>query len=250
MLLPGLLAAGIGSLISIGMGSMTGFSTSAYALGALTLPRLDEPALADFAWTFLLAVGVAVFVFAVMRLGLLTWLRPPPPVPRPARGRRRGRAAGGRLPRNRAARAIEEVLFSGQEALPGLAAGAGTWSIGALLLVLALQGPRLGHLARQLPRRPDLPGAVHRRRRRDPRLAPPWLRPDRGGRGRDGSRGGLGAAPAALLRDARLASWSAKAAPGSEPLIIVGVVVAYLVTVGLGKALDRDPEPAAKAAPA
>ena len=35
ILLPGLLAAGIGSLISIGMGSLTGLSTSAYALGSL-----------------------------------------------------------------------------------------------------------------------------------------------------------------------------------------------------------------------
>ena len=57
ILLPGLLAAGIGSLISIGMGSLTGLSTSAYALGSLPLPTLDEPALADFAWTFLLAIG-------------------------------------------------------------------------------------------------------------------------------------------------------------------------------------------------
>ena len=37
ILLPGLLAAGIGSLVSIGMGSFTGLSSSAYALDALPL---------------------------------------------------------------------------------------------------------------------------------------------------------------------------------------------------------------------
>ncbi len=106
ILLPGLLAAGIGSLISIGMGSLTGLSTSAYALGTLTLPTLDQPALADFAWTFVLAVGVAALTFAVMRLGLLDpRLRPPQAVPRPARGGDRRRPAGGRLPRMRPARA-------------------------------------------------------------------------------------------------------------------------------------------------
>src|SRR6202012_813647 len=70
ILLPGLLAAGVGSLISIGMGSLTGLSTSAYALGTLTLPPLDQPALAAFAWPFLLAIGGAAPAFAVMQLGL------------------------------------------------------------------------------------------------------------------------------------------------------------------------------------
>src|ERR1700710_997387 len=72
ILLPGLLAAGIGSPVSIRGGSLTGLSTSAPALGTLTLPPLDQPALADFAWTFLLAIGVAALTFGVMRLGLLT----------------------------------------------------------------------------------------------------------------------------------------------------------------------------------
>src|SRR5256714_6296988 len=43
LLIPGLTAAGVGSLVSIGMGSWTGLSTSAYALGALPLPQLARP---------------------------------------------------------------------------------------------------------------------------------------------------------------------------------------------------------------
>src|SRR3954452_3307724 len=38
VLIPGLLAAGIGSPLSIGMGSFTGLSSSAYAIGPLPLP--------------------------------------------------------------------------------------------------------------------------------------------------------------------------------------------------------------------
>src|SRR5205807_8732271 len=38
ILLPGLIGAGIGTLVSLGMGSFTGLSTSAYALAPLTLP--------------------------------------------------------------------------------------------------------------------------------------------------------------------------------------------------------------------
>ena len=42
VLVPGLLAAGIGTLVSIGVGSFTGLSTSAYALG--TAAALGRPA--------------------------------------------------------------------------------------------------------------------------------------------------------------------------------------------------------------
>src|SRR6185503_7260949 len=57
VLLPGLMAAGIGSLVSIGMGSFTGLSTSDYALGTLSLPTFARPDVADFGWTILLGVA-------------------------------------------------------------------------------------------------------------------------------------------------------------------------------------------------
>ena len=43
ILLPGLLAAGIGSLVFIGMGSLTGLSSSAYAIAPLSLPKYHAP---------------------------------------------------------------------------------------------------------------------------------------------------------------------------------------------------------------
>ncbi len=43
VLLPGLLAAGIGSIVFLGMGTITGLSTSAYALDLLELPARPGP---------------------------------------------------------------------------------------------------------------------------------------------------------------------------------------------------------------
>ena len=43
VLLPGLLAAGIGSIVFLGMGTVTGLSTSAYALDLLGLPPRPGP---------------------------------------------------------------------------------------------------------------------------------------------------------------------------------------------------------------
>ena len=43
ILLPGLIAAGIGSLVFIGMGTLTGLSSGAYAVAPLALPHYREP---------------------------------------------------------------------------------------------------------------------------------------------------------------------------------------------------------------
>src|SRR4051794_5173731 len=75
VLIPGLLAAGIGSLVSIGMGSITGLSTSDYALGTLPVPSLAQPTLPDFGWAIVLAAAVAVISFGALRIGLMVSVR-------------------------------------------------------------------------------------------------------------------------------------------------------------------------------
>lgn len=72
ILLPGLLAAGLGSLISTGIGSISGLSSSDYALGALPLPKLDAPTLAQFAWAIPLAIVVALVVHLILEIGRRT----------------------------------------------------------------------------------------------------------------------------------------------------------------------------------
>ena len=70
ILLPGLLAAGIGSLVFIGMGSLTGLSTSAYAIPPpLSLPAYHEPTVSALAWTIVLAIVVAIVVFLIVQIG-------------------------------------------------------------------------------------------------------------------------------------------------------------------------------------
>ena len=67
ILLPGLMASGIGSLVFVGIGSLTGLSSKAYALPPLTLPAYPTPKLADFGWVVLLSFVTALVVFLVMR---------------------------------------------------------------------------------------------------------------------------------------------------------------------------------------
>jgi hypothetical protein len=68
VLLPGLVSAGVGSLVFIGLGSWSGFSTSAWQLSPFPLPPFGGPGWGDFGWTIVLAVAVAVGSFAIMEL--------------------------------------------------------------------------------------------------------------------------------------------------------------------------------------
>src|SRR3954451_4078406 len=50
VLIPGLLASGLGSLVWMGLGSFSGLSTSAIALDPVQLPKFARPEIADFGW--------------------------------------------------------------------------------------------------------------------------------------------------------------------------------------------------------
>ena len=66
IVLPGLLAAGIGSLVYLGMGYLTGLSTSAYALNPLELAAVPQLTVVHFLWTFVVAAAAAVVTFAII----------------------------------------------------------------------------------------------------------------------------------------------------------------------------------------
>jgi H+/Cl- antiporter ClcA len=234
VLIPGLLAAGIGSLVSIGLGSFTGLSTSAYSLGVLPVPAFARPDIADFAWTIPLAAAVAVGTFAIFRLAKVThrlasWR---PFLVLPAVGIAVSAAA---IAFSQATdKGVGEVLFSGQDALPGLVAQAGTWSLGALALLIVFKGfayaislgsfrggptfPAMflgaaaGVMAAQLPGF-DLTPAV---------------------------AVGIGAGVASVLRIPLSAVvlatlLTANAGVGAGPVVIVGVVVAYMTTIFISR---------------
>ena len=110
------------------MGSLTGLSSSAYAVAPLSLPHYREPNVAAFGWTVLLAVVCAVAVVLIVRIGraIAAIVSKHPFVVISSRCSA-GRGPGHRLRRDhRKARHL--VLFSGQDTMGTLVASASTVS--------------------------------------------------------------------------------------------------------------------------
>jgi H+/Cl- antiporter ClcA len=133
VMLPGLLAAGTGALVFIGMDSLTGLGT--FSLAIPSLPTFVRPDGAEFAWAFAIGLAAAVVGTVVRRLALA--IRPyverrlvllTPIMGLVIAGLAIAYAEGsGKDP--------SEVLFSGQTALPTLIATSASYSVGALLLL-------------------------------------------------------------------------------------------------------------------
>jgi H+/Cl- antiporter ClcA len=230
ILLPGLLAAGIGSLVSIGMGSFTGLSSSAYALSALPLPAFHDPHVGNFGWTIVLGILVAAGGQLIMRGGLDTYRivkrRPVLALPLVALliagiAIGFGQATG---------KSIDEVLFSGQDQLPGLVAHAGGYSLGALALLLVAKGVAYAFSLGSFRGGPTFPaiflgaaaGIMMSHLPGFPITVAVAV--------------GMAAGTATILRLPLSAVvigtvLTAHSGVGDEPLIIVGVVVAYVVTL-------------------
>jgi len=138
VLVPGLLAAGVGSLIFVGLDNWTGLGT--FSLTVSTIPHFGSPTVAEFLWAIAIGLMGAVVAAAIFRMATLL---------RPVVARRRmvltpvvGLAVGGLAIAFAAAtdRSSSEVLFSGQTALPTLVQQSADWTVGALLMLLACKG--------------------------------------------------------------------------------------------------------------
>lgn len=138
LLIPGLLAAGIGSLIFVGLDHLTGFGT--FSLTVSQIPHVGSPTGAEFLWAIAIGLLAAVLAAGIFRVARM--LRPlverqrfllTPIVGLTVGGLAIAFAAG-------TGRSSSEVLFSGQSALPTLILQAGSWTVGALLLLLACKG--------------------------------------------------------------------------------------------------------------
>jgi len=239
VIVPGLLAAGVGSLVSIGIGSFSGLSTSAYALGAVPLPPFDRPDLASVAWTVPLGVVVAVGSWAIFRLARSAEpvLVRRPFVMLPLAG---ALVAGLAIAFAQLTdKGADEVLFDGQDALSGLASDAGSWSLGALGLLLLLKGLAWAISLAGFRGGPTFPAmflgaaaGVAASHLPGFDLTPAFAI-------------GIGAGVAAVLRlplsgVVIAVLLTAPAGAGSAPLVIVGVVAAYLTTLALPQ--PRPPE--------
>ena len=58
VLVPGLLAAGVGALIFVGLDSWTGFGT--FSLAVPNIPPFGSPTVAEFLWAIVIGVAAAV----------------------------------------------------------------------------------------------------------------------------------------------------------------------------------------------
>ncbi len=140
VLLPGLLAAGVGSMVFIGLGSFSGFSTAAWQLAPFPLPSFGGPGWGDFGWTALLAVLVAVVVFAIMELA--RWSKRVVDLHPYLFTTAAGLTVGGLAIAfaEASGQSPDAVLFSGQEAFGSLFGQAATVSLSTLALLLLFKG--------------------------------------------------------------------------------------------------------------
>jgi chloride channel protein, CIC family len=232
ILVPGLLASGIGSLVWIGMGSWTGLSTSAISISALKLPPFDRPDVADFGWTIALAVTVAVVTFLIFRIarGTHRFAVPRPFLVIPLAGMA---VAGLAIAFSQAAdKSVSEVLFSGENSINSLVANPADWSLSALALLLAFKGLAYGLSLGTFRGGPTFPamllgaaGGMMAAQLPGFELTPAVAV-------------GIGAAVASVLRLPLSAValgvvLTLPAGPGASPLIIVGSLVAYLTSLAL-----------------
>jgi chloride channel protein, CIC family len=237
VLIPGLLAAGIGSLVSIGMGSITGLSTADISLSPVQLPAFARPDLVDFLWTIPFATAIAVVTYAIFRLGRETYriAAPRPFIVLPAAGLL---VAGLGIAFSQTTdHGVDQVLFSGQNALGPLVEDPGAWSLGALALVIVFKGLAYGISVGTFRGGPTFPamflGAAAGLMAA--KLPGYELTP--------AVAVGLGAGVVSVLRlplsAVVLATlFTVHTGLGSGPLIIVGVVVAYLTVQALPSPAD------------
>ena len=140
ILLPGLMSAGIGSVIFIGMGRWTGLSSSAWALSPFTLPAFSHLTAADFGWAIILAVAAALATFAIIEgarwsAGVVArqpWLLLPAAALAVA-----GLAIGFAQITHQPA---DVVLFSGQDAFGSLIKEGPTLALSTLAFLLLFKG--------------------------------------------------------------------------------------------------------------
>jgi H+/Cl- antiporter ClcA len=244
ILLPGLLSAGIGSIVFTGAAHFTGLDSSDYALAPVPLPDFGSITGAQIAWCVPLAVAAAVLTSVVIHGARATdrFAGRRPLVLLPAVGLVVAVAAivFGQL--------TDEdplvVLFSGQESFDGVFAHASELSVGTLVLLLVCKGLAWSLSLGGFRGGPTFPalflGAV--------------------GGILVADLPGLSLTPAVVILIAAMATsilriplsaviltlvLTAEAGTGTAPLAITSTVVAYVATLVIAARAERERGPAA-----
>lgn len=238
VLVPGLLASGVGALIFVGLDSLTGLGT--FSLAIPHLPAYSRPDVAQFGWAIVIGLAAALLGPAILWLSLTVQ-------------RHVEKRVMIMLPLAGVAVAVltiiytqatgkpaSDVLFSGQSDTGALVQHAASYSVGALLLLLACKTLAYG---------------VSRGSFRGGPIFPALFIGTAGGVAMSHLPGlplvagvamGIGAMTAAVMRlpltSVLLASLLVLSdAAKVMPLVIVAVVVAYVAVAHIGpRPADRD----------
>jgi H+/Cl- antiporter ClcA len=138
VLVPGLLAAGIGTLIFLGLDEITGLGT--FSLAIPDLPPFDRPTLALLGWAVAFGVAAPVLGWSIQTSAraIRAWVAPRMVLLMPVLGVGIGALAVAFS--EATGHSVSTVLFSGQGQLGAVIDGAAGWSVGALLLLIACKG--------------------------------------------------------------------------------------------------------------
>ena len=156
VLVPGLLAAGVGSLIFIGLDRLTGFGT--FALSIPDIPTFTTPTVGEFVWAIGIGLGAAILGTGIKRLA--RWLQPIVAKRRVMLTPVMGLVIGifALIFAETTGRSPNEVLFSGQSALPALVQDAAGWTVGALVALIVCKGLAYGVALSAFRGGPTFPG--------------------------------------------------------------------------------------------
>jgi H+/Cl- antiporter ClcA len=239
--LPGLLAAGIGSLVFIGLDNITGWGT--FSLAVPNLPTFDTVEGTEFLWA--IAIGVlGAALGTLIRSGGLQL--------QPIIDRRRVLltpvigalvAVLAIIFAQATDRGTDQVLFSGENALAPLIQQASTWTVGALVLLVLCKSVAYSLSLSSFRGGPTFPAMFIGAAGGLALSHLPGLPPIAG------VAMGIGAMAVAMLRlplTAVLLTTLFLQADGVElmPLIIVAVVVAHVATARLTPTAPPAPAPA------
>ncbi len=240
VLVPGLLAAGVGSLVFIGLNAWTGLGT--FSLAIPGLPSVGAPTAAAFLWALAIGVLAVPLGNGIRWLGL--FLRPhverrtvllTPLVGLVIAGLAIVYAATTN-------QSFSDVLFSGQSALGPFIANSASYTVGTLVLLIVCKGLAYGLSLSSFRGGPTFPAIFLGAAGGIALSHLPGLPII------DGIAMGIGAMSVVMLRLPLTSVLLASLLLGSDglatmPLVIVAVVVAYVVSVSLtpGGAADQPP---------
>jgi H+/Cl- antiporter ClcA len=241
VLMPGLLSAGIGALIFLGLDSLSGFGS--FSLTMQGLPPFDRLTGAMFLYAIGFGLAAPFLGAAIHRVGVALHARVEPR--RTALMPLVGLAVAGLAIAFHAitGKDVSMVLFSGQDQMPTLLKQGAGWSVGVLLAVVGFKslaygaslscfrggpifpaifiGAAAGLAASHLPGLPPVPAVAI----------------------------GVGAMSCVMLNLPMSSTLLATILLGSDgvqsmPVVIVAVAVAYVVTARLAPAPEPEPAPA------